>query len=324
LRIVYEWNVPERVGSVSAACKGGSGDRVKTALLARLTSFPSEAIALSALSDWFGRIVARSLARSEAKSPLAQVARQRYIDALLQQERYADPRRLARFEHQAFSQGGEDGAIREIFRRIGETNRVFVELGVGNGLENNTAFLLCQGWSGVWIEGAKRNAEAIRTTCAREIADGRLKLIEASVTAENAAALIARELRSPQIDLLSIDVDRNTYHIWAALDALKPRAAVIEYNAMFPADLAWIAEYDAEKWWNGTSYFGASLKALEELGARMGQVLVGCDIAGTNAFFVRSDLCGDKFSAPFTAGNHYEPARYYLHARTGHRPALHD
>jgi hypothetical protein len=279
---------------------------------------------VSALSRWFERIVYRSLVRSEATSPLAHVARQRLLSELMQQERHADPRRLARFEHQAFSQGGEDGAIREIFRRIGETNRVFVELGVGNGLENNTAFLLCQGWSGVWVEGGSRNAHAIRATCAREIADGKLKLIEASITAENAAALVMRELGSPEIDLLSVDVDRNTYHVWAALDALKPRVAVIEYNAMFPADLAWIAEYDAAKWWNGTSYFGASLKALEQLGARMGYALVGCDIAGTNAFFVRSDLCGNAFAAPFSAENHYEPARYYLHARAGHPPALHD
>ena len=162
-----------------------------------------------------------------------------------------------------FSQGGEDGAIREIFRRIGVSNRVFVEFGVGNGLENNTAFLLAQGWSGVWLEGSRKNCEAIRASFAREISDGRLKLIEAAVTAENASSLLRAVLEAPELDLLSVDVDRNTYHVWAALEALKPRVVVVEYNAHFPADLVWIAEYDPSKWWNGTSYFGASLKALE-------------------------------------------------------------
>jgi hypothetical protein len=39
--------------------------------------------------------------------------------SLLSQERYQDPKRLARFEHQVHSQNGEDGIIAEIFRRIG-------------------------------------------------------------------------------------------------------------------------------------------------------------------------------------------------------------
>jgi len=279
---------------------------------------------LSALSRWFGRIIDRSLARFSASSPLAHSVREKFLHDLRQQERYADPRRLTRFEHQVFSQGGEDGAIREIFRRIGESNRVFVELGAGNGLENNTAFLLAQGWRGVWLEGNPRNYEMIRASFAREMSDGRLKLIQGVVTAENVSNLLRGVVEAVEFDLLSIDVDRNTYHVWAALDVLRPRVVVVEYNAHFPADLVWIADYDPSKWWNGTSYFGASLKALEMLGARLGYSLVGCDIAGANAFFVRSDLIGEKFCAPFTAENHYEPVRYYLHGRAGHPPAAHD
>jgi hypothetical protein len=279
---------------------------------------------LSALSRWLERIVDRALARFSASSSLAHSIRQKFLHDLRQQECYADLRRLTRFEHQVFSQGGEDGAIREIFRRIGESNRVFIELGVGGGLENNTAFLLAQGWSGVWLEGSRKNCDAIRARFAREISEGRLKLIEAAATAENIAGLLRDALQTAEFDLLSIDVDRNTYHVWVALGALKPRAAVIEYNALFPADVVWIAEYDASKWWNRTSYFGASLQALEILGARMGYSLVGCDIAGANAFFVRNDLRGEKFSAPFTAEHHYEPVRYYLHDRPGHPSAWHD
>jgi hypothetical protein len=279
---------------------------------------------VSALSRWLERIMDRSLARFSASSPLSHAIRQKLLHDLRQQERYADQRRLTRFEHQVFSQGGEDGAIREIFRRIGESNRVFVELGVGGGLENNTAFLLAQGWSGVWLEGSRKNCDAIRTGFSREIREGRLKLIEAAAAAENIGELLRGALNAPEFDLLSIDLDRNTYHVWAALDALRPRVAVVEYNALFPADVDWIVEHDSSKWWNGTSYFGASLKALEVLAARMGYALVGCDIAGANAFFVRSDLAGDKFCTPFTSENHYEPVRYYLHGRPGHPPALHD
>ena len=279
---------------------------------------------MSAFFRRFGRFIDRALRRHEAVSPIGHIMRERFRSELLQQPRYAEPTRLSGFEHQVFSQGGEDGILREIFRRIGATDRVFVELGVGDGMENNTLFLLSQDWSGVWLDGDRARCATIRATCAREIAQGRLDLIEAAATAENIAGLLPERIRASGFDLLSIDLDRNTYHIWAALDALRPRVVVVEYNALYPADLVWIAEYDPKKWWNGTSYYGASLKALEVLGARMGYALVGCDIAGVNAFFVRRDLCGDRFCAPYTAENHYEPMRYYLHARVGHPRALHD
>ena len=279
---------------------------------------------MSALSRWLRRTVDRSIEQSLAKSGLAQTAQQRFRHELLQQPRYADPRRLAHFEHQVFSQGGEDGIVREIFRRIGETDRVFVELGAGNGLENNTAFLLMQGWHGHWFEGSAKNVATIRRACANRIADGSLTLADDIVTAENALRLVQERVRAPAFDFLSLDLDRNTYHVWEALGALKARVVAIEYNGQFPADLAWTVDYDAKRWWNGTIWYGASLKALELLAARLGYVLVGCDIAGVNAFFVRDDLAGDKFCAPFTAENHYEPPRYYLHARIGHPRALSD
>jgi len=67
--------------------------------------------------------------------------------------RYRDPQRLLRFQAQVCSQNGEDGIIHEIFRRIGTTTKIFAEVGVGDGCENNTAFLLSQGWTGFWIDG---------------------------------------------------------------------------------------------------------------------------------------------------------------------------
>jgi hypothetical protein len=63
---------------------------------------------------------------------------------------------------------------------------------------------------------------------------------------------------------------------------------------------------------------GANLKAYERLGAELGYALVGCELSGINAFFVRRDLLGDKFAEPFTAENHFEPSRYFLLRRDGH------
>ena len=56
----------------------------------------------------------------------------------------------------------------------------------------------------------------------------------------------------------------------------------------------------------------ASLAAWDELLHVKGYSLVGCNITGVNAFFVRNDLVSGKFCEPLTPENHYEPARYWL------------
>src|SRR6266404_3114197 len=58
---------------------------------------------------------------------------------------------LNRFEHKIYSQNGEDGIIREIFKRIGTTSKTFFEFGAGAGNENNTIALLIDDWTGWWI-----------------------------------------------------------------------------------------------------------------------------------------------------------------------------
>ena len=277
---------------------------------------------MSGISNWIGRAIRRELRRFDAELSLSQIERARLRLELDKTPRFQDDKRLLKHERQVFSQGGEDGAIREIFRRIGTTNRAFVELGVGDGLENNTAFLLQQGWNGVWLEGDDDNARKIESTMAPAISERRLTLVHRLLTIDNALSSLPESLRSAPFDLLSIDLDRNTLHIWKALKSLQPRVAVIEYNAVWPADLDYCVAYDATKHWNGTSHFGASLKALESFGREIGYALVGCDSAGANAYFVSAGLCADHFRAPFTAENHYEPIRYYLHGKAGHPRAF--
>ena len=52
-----------------------------------------------------------------------------------------------------FSQNDEDGLLLEIIRRLRLERGTFLELGVGNGLENNTLILLAAGWNGAWLGG---------------------------------------------------------------------------------------------------------------------------------------------------------------------------
>ncbi len=248
------------------------------------------------------------------------------IAQLLAAERYAAPRRLNRFGWRAFSQTDEDGMIQEIFRRIGTTNRRFVEIGTGDGRENNTAYLLACGWAGAWIEGDPAFAAACEAATAVPNAEGRIRVVGGIVTRDNVNRLIARTGIDRDIDLLSIDIDGNDYHVLEQLTSLEPRAIVLEYNASYRPPVRWIMAYDDIHRWDGSNYYGASLNAFEDLLRPRGYSLVGCNIAGVNAFFVRDDCVGDLFEAPFTAENHYEPPRYYLipaFAQTsGHAPRI--
>lgn len=243
---------------------------------------------------------------------------------LYQNPRYDSPKRLNRFEFKVFSQNGEDGIIEEIFNRIGTTNKFFVEFGVGNGLENNSAYLLVKDWSGLWLEGDHASVEFIKTEFAREIASNRLRVQETFITAENIAALFQSHHVPQEPDMLSIDIDGNDYHIWKALRDYRPRVIVVEYNATFPPSLVWIKKYNAAWQWDGSIGFGASLKAFERLGAERGYSLVACNFVGANAFFVRNDLLSDMFHAPFTAEEHYEPHKGYIQYSTGHLRRMHE
>ena len=60
---------------------------------------------------------------------------------------------LAAAERKVYSQNGEDGVIEAIFAAIGLTNRYFVEFGVEDATECNTAYLLQQGWTGLMMDG---------------------------------------------------------------------------------------------------------------------------------------------------------------------------
>ena len=234
--------------------------------------------------------------------------------------KYEDAKRLNRYENKVYSQNGEDGIINEIIERIGVTNRYFVEVGVGNGLENNTVYLLMKGWRGCWIDGSSERVDYIGEKFQFALHSDQLSVRHAFVNAENIENLL-QELEVPdEFDVLSIDIDGNDYWEWQAIRAYRPRVVVIEYNAIFPPPDRLVMKYRADSIYDRTSYYGASLKSLELLGAEKDYCLVTCNFAGVNAFFVRKDLVENKFCEPFTAENHFERPRYYLHRWIGHRP----
>lgn len=231
--------------------------------------------------------------------------------------RYTHPLSMAKFQAQVYSQNGEDGIIAEIFRRIGTQSRIFVEIGVESGQQSNTRLLLEHGWSGVWIEANVKSAGRARSVFSEFVASGQLTVVEAAADPENIELLLEGARVPKEFDLLSLDIDYGTSHLWRGLRR-RSRAACIEYNAALPPSAALEVPYDPARTWDGTSWFGASLKTLEYIGKEKGLSLVGCDLIGVNAFFVNSAEAEGRFQAPFTAESHWEPMRLPMVQHLGH------
>ena len=219
-------------------------------------------------------------------------------------EKLNDPMHLERYGYKVYSQNDEDGIIQEIFRRIGTTNKIFVEFGVQNGLESNCHFLLFNGWNGLWIDGDEKMFKKLQEYFSGPLSTKQLTAINAFITVENINMLIGKEGNiNGEIDLLSIDIDGNDYWVWEKITCVQPRVVVIECNPKFPPPCEWVMEYNQSHVWDGSDNHGASLKSLELLGSRLGYSLVGTN--GINAFFVRSELVNDQFAEPLTAESLY-------------------
>ena len=254
------------------------------------------------------------------------------IDALLQLElarelkqlqnetRSVMPENPATRGFKVYSQADEDGILEEICRRLQLEGGSFIEIGCGDGRENNTHYLLLKGWSGVWVDGDSAHIASIRSELPKV---ERLHVIEKVVTRDNVETITdATSVQSPrELDLLSVDVDGNDLAITSvAVSAWKPKIVVCEYNAKFPYPLMAEVTYDAGHQWKHDDYHGASLAAfVRALESRYR--LVSCTLAGTNAFFVREDVA--SAFEPYTPEQLFQPARFHLTLlRSGHPPSL--
>jgi hypothetical protein len=217
---------------------------------------------------------------------------------------------LRGYEARVRSQNGEDGILRELFRRIGTTNRFLVEFGVGSGEECNGRHLVeDQGWSALFLEVDPEDFAALE---ARWKEFPNVRCVQAEVTSTNIEELLGRYDVPIDLDLLGIDIDGNDYWVWKAVQHWKPRVVVIEYNAFHPPPERWVMTENPEHRWDHTDYFGASLTSLQALAGDKGYQLVGTDSFGVNSFFVRNDCV--------RPGLFPDPVLHYHYSSFGHLP----
>lgn len=204
---------------------------------------------------------------------------------------------LEEAEFQVFSQRGEDGILQYIINRIEVPHRIFVEFGVENYTESNTRFLLINNnWSGLVMDGSPRNIRFIKSDFIYWKYD--IVARQKFITRENINEMIREYTDCEDIGLLSVDIDGNDYWIWEAIDVVRPRVVVCEYNSAFgpveKVSVPYAPDFDRSKAHYSHLYFGASLGALCHLAQTKGYDFIGTAGAGVNAFFVRKD-CSSPF-----------------------------
>jgi hypothetical protein len=112
--------------------------------------------------------------------------------------------------------------------------------------------------------------------------------VQRRVAAENIEHIFAAADVPRDLDLLSIDIDLNDYHVWRAIAAYRPKLVVIEFNASYPPPQRFVVPYHPDSVWDGSDYYGASIQSLYELGRSKGYELLHCEGRGVNLFFVEA------------------------------------
>jgi hypothetical protein len=214
---------------------------------------------------------------------------------LSKQQNFIDSNNINDHEFKIFSQRGEDGIIQYLIKHVPVKNKIFIEFGVENYMESNTRFLMMNddNWSGFVMDASGRNINSIKKRDWFWKYD--LRVQKAFIDRDNINDILA-ETNFKDIGLLSIDIDGNDYWIFEEIDftELNPAIIVIEYNALFGKERAISVPYD--KNFNRTKahysnlFFGASLPALTYIAEKKGYDLIGCNDAGSNAFFVKKEL----------------------------------
>ena len=199
---------------------------------------------------------------------------------------------LEEVEFQVYSQWGEDGIIQWLIKNVEIPNKIFVEFGVEDYQEANTRFLLMNNnWSGLVIDGSKENMDKLRKESWLWKYD--LQVVDKFITKDNINEIILGAGIEGDIGILSVDVDGNDYWILNAIDCVKPRILICEYNALFGESEKVTIPYD-EKFFRTSSHYsnlysGASLAAFKDYAEKHGYYYFGSNSAGGNAFFVRKD-----------------------------------
>jgi len=178
------------------------------------------------------------------------------------------------------SQCGEDGVLARLCELLGISRGWAVEVGAADGewFSNSRNLIVGRGWSGVLVESDPRRFSQLEASY-RDRVD--VSCLQRLVTASGPDSLDQVLSSTPvprDFELLSIDIDGNDAHVWAALANYRPRVVVVEFNPTIPNEVSFVQPNDSRL------NQGASLRTLVEIGRTKGYELAA--VTAWNAVFL--------------------------------------
>ena len=195
-----------------------------------------------------------------------------------------DPTALVNYAANVYTQYGEDGILERILELVDDGNRWCVEFGAWDGLHlSNCANLIRNhGYAGVLIEADKARFVQLEANYGDFPDTSTLRAFVGFGPRDNLDTLLADVDMPEDPDVLSIDIDGNDYHAWAAIKRLRPKIVCIEFNPTVPNEVEFVQPADA------SVQQGSGVRSLVKLGEQKGYELACCTEA--NAFFVDARL----------------------------------
>jgi hypothetical protein len=194
-----------------------------------------------------------------------------------------------------FSQWDEDGIIQYLVNKLPIANKTFIEFGVESFEESNSRFLMLNDhWQGMVLDASASDIRYIQQHRISWQYD--LQARSAWITRENINPLLESSGFGEDVGLLSIDIDGNDYWIWEAIESIRPRIVIVEYNSLFglrPIAVPYKEDFARTAAHHSNLYYGSSLGALHHLAGKKDYLLLGSNMWGHNAFFIRADIAGE-------------------------------
>jgi hypothetical protein len=179
------------------------------------------------------------------------------------------------------SQRGEDGIISKSLEMLPERTGWCIEFGAWDGRKYSNTYNLvtAANYRGVFIE-----PDHVRFRELQQTHDGKKHILLNAFVGFNEKDCLDAILRDTSVpldaDLLSIDIDGNDYHAWAAIRSYHPKLVIIEYNPTIANAVHFIQER------REVVQQGSSAASLIDLGHSKGYELVA--VTPLNLLFVDS------------------------------------
>ena len=180
------------------------------------------------------------------------------------------------------SQGGEDGVLAELLRRLPTRTNWVCEFGALDGIQysNTFRFVREQGVNAVYIEANEEFFGRLQKTCESYPT---ILPIHKTVAVDGELSLDSILAQTPipeDMDIMSIDIDSYDYQVWKSLKTYRPKIVVIEIDSTIPPTR--LNSIHGEGAFNGTGFL-----PMLHLGRQKGYTLV-CHTG--NLIFIRNDL----------------------------------